>query len=263
MPDTPQTFPEPSARFRHLVGKALADFNMITPGSGILVGLSGGKDSLVLLEALGALRSRSPVPFTLRACTLDPSMGALDSSFIEARCEALGVPLSLISHDILGIIRQRQERSPCSFCATMRRGILCSAAASAGCTTLALGHHLDDVVETTLLNLVSGGRFRCFSPRTWHSRSGITVIRPLVYVAEGHIRAEIQRLGLRPVAPPCPYAGGTERARIKELLALLQDRYPHIRSNVLHAMKNLRDGGGWEVSPRKAMAPGEEGDLEG
>ncbi len=249
-----------SSRLRHLVGKALADFKMIKPHSGVLVGLSGGKDSLVLLEALASLRLRSPVPFVLRACTLDPSKGALDTSFLEARCAALDVPLTLLSHDILGVIQQRQERSPCSFCATMRRGILCSAAAAAGCDTLALGHHLDDVVETTLLNLVSGGRFRCFAPRIWHSRSNITVIRPLVYVPEHHIRSEVARLGLRPVAPPCPYAGGTERARIKELLVLLQARYPDIRSNVLHALRHLSSNDGWgNVSPHFSV-PEQDGD---
>ena len=258
----PQGVPQLSSRLRHLVGKALADFRMIAPGSGVMVGLSGGKDSLVLLEALAALRSRSPVPFSLRACTLDPSDGALDTSFLEARCDALDVPWTLLSHDLLGIIRQREERSPCSFCATMRRGMLCSAATAAGCALLALGHHLDDAVETTLLNLVSGGRFRCFAPRTWHSRSRITVIRPLVYLQERHIRSEVQRLGLLPVAPPCPYAGGTERARIKELLALLQERYPDIRSNVLHALQNIRQEDCWGFADADLNAPEQPGGLE-
>lgn len=147
----------------------MARYPMIRRGDRVLVGLSGGKDSLLLVHALSDLRRRSPVRFSLEACTV--ALTGMDVSRIRAYCGARGVPYTALEHPIMEIIEERGERSPCSFCANMRRGILSSWAAENGFTRLALGHSLDDAAETFFMNLLQGGRARSFLPVAHMSRA--------------------------------------------------------------------------------------------
>lgn len=230
---------------RRKVGEAVADFAMIRPSDTICVSLSGGKDSLLLLAALARLRRVAPKPFTLKACTLDPTGGELDLSPLEDFCRSLDVQLRTTRYPIYSIIRSRREDSPCSFCANMRRGILCSMAQKEGGQALALGHHLDDALETALLNLFFAGRFAPLSPKIWMSRSQLWAIRPLVYLEERSIESEAKRLNLPVIQSNCPFAKGNRRTLIKQLVKELEERSSvSIKGNALGALKAIWKGQG-------------------
>ena len=232
---------------RRKIGTALSRWNMISEGDNVLVGLSGGKDSLLLLHALHEFARRSPVKFSLSALTV--RLAGMDTSPLEEYCSGLEVPYTVIEQDIIGIIRVRQEKSPCSFCANMRRGILSTWAAEHGFTKLALGHSLDDAVETFFLNLLHAGRARSFQPTAYMSRTGVTVIRPLVLSTEAAIIDEAKRLGLPVIGSSCPYAGFTERQRIRERIADLRREVPDLYSKVINALMTLSSAESWDTMP--------------
>jgi len=214
-----------------------------------MVGLSGGKDSVFLLAALKGLQSRSPVRFSLEACTVDPTGGQMDLSPLASLCSGLEVPYTVEAAPIFRLVEIREERAPCSFCANMRRGILSSLAVRKGCSSLCLGHHLDDVVETVLLNLFFSGRFDCFSPSMWQDRTGVRVIRPLVYLEETRIARETERMGLPVVDFACPFSAGSERAWVKSLVASMEGTIKGLRQNVLHALVTGKPlGPGWKTA---------------
>ncbi|NLM71963.1 MAG: tRNA 2-thiocytidine biosynthesis protein TtcA [Synergistaceae bacterium] len=220
---------------------------MISDGDGIMIGLSGGKDSMVMALALAGLRRRSPVSFSLSACTVDITGGKLDTSELRSFCESLDIPYAVKPYPIVDIIANREERSPCSLCANIRRGLLNTAAKEAGCVSLALGHTLDDAVETALMNLFHAGRFKSFLPKLHQSKTGITVIRPLVLTEEKRVEREAGRLNL-PVLPClCPYSRETERVRAKETLSLLAAANPGIKYNVIHALGSIDERDRWNA----------------
>ena len=252
-----------SLSLRKKIGLAAGRFRMISPGDRIMIGLSGGKDSLVLTLALAGLRRRSPVPFSLAACFVDITGGETDVSSLREFCVSLDIPFFVRPHPIVGIIEVRNERSPCSLCANIRRGILNTAAKEEGCNLLALGHNLDDVVETALMNLFNTGRFRAFQPRFWQSRSGMTVIRPLVFAEEKKILKEARRLGL-PVLPyVCPFSLETERVRAKSILDGLSAGNPRIKYNILHALQCLDQRDKWSEGGAEAAGSLPEDEPEG
>lgn len=233
---------------RKKMGLALAEFRMISPGDRIMIGLSGGKDSLMLAFALSGLRRRSPVKFFLSACTVDITGGEMDTDSLRTFCESLDIAYTVKAHPIVNIINIRNERSPCSLCANIRRGILNTAVKDAGCNVLALGHTLDDAVETALMNLFHTGRFKAFQPKFRQSRSDVTLIRPLVLVEERRITKEVTRLGL-PILPyTCPFSLETERVRAKKIIDQLAAGNPRIKYNIIHALKCIDEGDRWEVA---------------
>ena len=234
---------------RRRVGQALARWAMISPEDRVLVGLSGGKDSLVLLHALSDLRRRSPVKFELAACTV--GLTGMDTSSLADYCAARGVPYTVLEQPIMEIIEERGERSPCSFCANMRRGRLCAWAAEQGFNKLALGHSLDDAVETFFMNLLRAGRARSFLPAVPMSRTGVTVIRPLVLSTEAAIIDEARRLELPILGTSCPYAGHTERQNVRERIAQLRKDVPDLYSKVLNALENLSGADAWNSAPEE------------
>ena len=235
---------EPLCRaLRRRIGRALGRYCMIAEGDRVVVGLSGGKDSLLLLHALSDLRRRSPVRFDLAACTV--ALTGMDVSHLREYCTARDVPYTALEHPIMEIIESRSERSPCSFCANMRRGLLSTWAHDNGFNRLALGHSLDDAVETFFLNLLRAGRARSFQPTAHMTRSNVTVIRPLIASPEAAIIDEVKRLGLPVLETVCPFAGGTERQRVKDLLEALRRDVPDLFANVVNAMENLSDADRW------------------
>ena len=229
---------------RRKIGKALSQWQMIQEGDNVAVGLSGGKDSLILLHALHDLQRRSPVHFSLAAITV--KLSGLDTSTLQSYCEALNVPYTIIKQDIIGIIHERNEKSPCSFCANMRRGIISSWASQNGYMKLALGHTLDDAVETFFMNLLHSGRAKSFQPKSLMTRTGVTVIRPLVLATESAIIDEVKRLELPVISSPCPFAGHAERQRIREYIAGLRKDIPDLYGKILHALENLSDSESWK-----------------
>ena len=249
-----------SRTIRRGLGQAVETFSMIRPGDRILLGFSGGKDSLLLARGLAELRRRSPVPFELRGCFVDPTGGSFDAAPLRALAERLELPLQTRPYPIFPLLEERQEPHPCSLCAHLRRGLLASCAREEGCNVLALGHHLDDALETTLLNLCHAGRFRCFSPHMVMSRTGLRVIRPLVFLEERTVTAEVARMGVQPCAPPCPFGAETRRAGMKKLLEDLRGSIPEIKGNLLHALRSHPTPDGWEDPPSCPMEPTPKGD---
>ena len=218
---------------------------MIRPDDSILIGLSGGKDSLLLALALAVLKKRSPVRFSLRACLIDQSNGAMEPERLREYMNILDIELVILKHPTYQIMRERDERSPCSLCANMRRGILASRARELGCGVIALGHHKDDAAETVLMKLFYGGRFKCFHPHLYMSRSGIRVIRPFVYLEERRIELEARRLSLPVTNFCCPYGEKSKRKIAKETMASLLKEAPELKSNIVHALKNLHENESW------------------
>ena len=167
------------------IRRCAEDYNMIVEGDKIAVGVSGGKDSLTLLYLLAALRRYYPAHYELQAVTIDMGLPGMDFSPVAALCEKLEVPYQIKKTEIGPIIFDyRHEKNPCSMCAKMRRGALNDVLLSLGCNKIALGHHFDDAVETFLMSLLYEGRIGCFEPVTYLSRTGITQIRPMLYVGE-------------------------------------------------------------------------------
>ena len=206
---------------KHIVSytrKAVEDYNMIEDGDKIAVGVSGGKDSLVLLGALANLSRFYPKKFTVVGLTLDMGYKS-DYSKIQAYCDKLGVEYKVKYTNIKDIIFDyRKEENPCSLCSKMRRGALNDFAIEEGCQRVALGHHNDDVLETFMLSLCYEGRINCFSPVTYLDRSGIYQIRPLIYSRECDINAVAKRYNIPVLKSSCPQDGITKRAEVKNII---------------------------------------------
>lgn len=227
-------------RMMGLVRRCAADYRMIEPNDRIAVGVSGGKDSVTLLYLLAALREYYPEPFALTAITIDMGLPGMDFSPLEALCARLNVPYRMVKTEIGPIIFDyRKEKNPCSMCAKMRRGALNQALLAQGFSKVALGHHYDDAVETFLMSLIFEGRLSCFQPVTYLDRTGVTQIRPMLYLTEGMIRNFVEREQLPVVHNVCPADKHTKREEIKQLIVRLQKDYPDLKERVFGAMQRL------------------------
>jgi len=225
--------------------KAVEEYEMIKAGDKICVGLSGGKDSVVLLTALKAYQRFSPQPFELGAITIDMGIGNIDLSALTEYCEKLGVPYHIEKTEIGPIIFDvRKEKNPCSLCSKMRRGALNSALIARGYNKLALGHHADDVVETMLLSLMYEGRFSTFAPVSYMDRSGVTLIRPLIYTEEKNIIPVAREL---PVCKnPCPANHETQREYVKQLLKSICKDVPCAKDRMFGAITHPERNNLWD-----------------
>ena len=220
--------------------RAIQEFDMIQDGDRIAVGVSGGKDSLVLLKGLIELRRFIGIDYDVVAITLDPRFGGVegDYSSVAQMCSEAEVEYRLIPTDIGQIgFDIRKEPDPCSLCAKLRRGALHNAAKDAGCNKIALGHHFDDAVETFMMNLLNEGRIGCFSPVTHLARCGLVQIRPMVMAPEKEIIRAARRLDLNVVKSKCPADGHTSRQRTKELLAELEKTNKGVTERIFGAMR--------------------------
>ena len=234
-----------------MVRRCVDDYNMIAPGDRIAVGISGGKDSLVLLSALAHLRRYYPASFQLEAITIDAGFPGMDFSGVGELCRELDVPYTLVPTDIREIVFEaRQEDNPCSLCAKMRRGALNTTLKERGCTKLALGHHFDDAVETFMMSLVFEGRLNCFAPVTYMDRMDVTMIRPLLYVGELRSARLAEALKLPVVESTCPMDRTSKRREVKALMNSLSEQYPDLRSKIFGAMQRLPLPG-WGPRPGK------------
>ena len=231
------------------VRRAVQEFGLIDEGDKIAVGISGGKDSLVLLSALAGMRRFEAFSYDIVAVIIDPGFnGVLNNYDAVARlCDRLQVPFSLVHTQIGEIVFDiRKEPNPCSLCANMRRGALHDAAKAAGCNKLALGHHNDDVIETFMMNLTKEGRIGCFSPKTHLDRKDITVIRPLVFAPESQVSAACKRNNLEVVKSVCPADKTTVRQQTKEFLADMESRDRGVKQRIFSALrKSGIDGWGY------------------
>ena len=227
-------------RFTSLVRKGVDEYNMIEDGDRIAVGVSGGKDSLLLLCTLKHLQRYYPKRFELRAITVELGFEGMDFEPVAELCRRIGVPYTRIPTDIREVVFDlRQEENPCALCAKMRRGALNTAMKELGCNKLALGHHRDDAVETFLMSLLLEGRISCFKPVTYMSRMDVWQIRPMIYTGEDKIAAAAAALELPVVENPCPQDRGSKRYEIKQLLASLGETYTDLPEKIFGAMQRL------------------------
>ena len=227
-------------RMMGLMRRCIDDYRMIEPNDKIAVGVSGGKDSLTLLALLAALREYYPQPYDLTAITIDMGLPGMDFAPVEDFCARLGVPYRRVSTQIGPIIFEyRKEKNPCSMCAKMRRGALNQALLEQGFHKVALGHHYDDAVETFLMSLLFEGRLSCFQPVTYLDRSGVTQIRPMLYLTESMMRNFAAEQQLPVVHNVCPSDKHTKRQEIKNLIVTLSAAYPDLKNRVFGAMQRL------------------------
>ena len=226
--------------FTGCVRRAVDDYGMINEGDRVAVGVSGGKDSMLLLAALRQLQSYHPKRFELGAITIELGFEGMDFTPVKRFCEERGIEYTCVKTDIKEVVFDvRQEDNPCSLCAKMRRGALNNTLRERGMNKLALGHHFDDAVETFMMSLLFEGRLSCFQPVTYLDRSGVTQIRPLIYAGEQRIANLAAALELPIVENPCPQDKTSKRYEIKQLLKSMCGEYPDMKTKVFGAMQRL------------------------
>jgi tRNA 2-thiocytidine biosynthesis protein TtcA len=224
--------------------KAITDFNLIEDGDRIMVGLSGGKDSWALLQTLDILRQRAPITFSLIAVNVDSGYKDFKHDVIAKTCEARGWEYR-IEHTEIGEVMDDlldANATPCSLCARLRRGVLYRIASEVGATKIALGHHLDDFIETLLLNLFFAGALKAMPARLVSDNGEHVVIRPLAYVGEDEARLYTKEVGLPIIGCCCPACGdlSLQRQRVKRLITQLEIEHPGVKHSMLKALGNVK-----------------------
>ena len=231
--------------------RAIEDYDMIQDGDKIAVALSGGKDSITMLKALKSLQYFYPKKFDLIAISVNPGFEFFDSAFLQKTCDELDITFIEEKYDINRIVfEERQEKNPCSLCANLRRGILNTAAKREHCTKIALGHNLDDVLETFLMNLFFAGNMSTFAPISHMDRSGMTIIRPLVYVPEKDTKRYIRKSGTQIMPKVCPMDGHSTREYVKQLIVSLSLKNPHVKANIMGAIQRNQINGWKDTTQR-------------
>ena len=226
--------------------KAIEKYKMIEEGDKIAVCLSGGKDSITLLQALKTLQRFYPKHFELIAISIHPGFDFFNTDFLQNICDMLDIPLFVENSHAKEIVFDiRKEKNPCSLCANLRRGVINSIAIREKCNKIALGHTQDDVLETFLLNLLYTGSIGTFSPVSYMDRSKITLIRPLIYTSEKEIKRFIRKNNLTVMPKVCPMDGTSKRESMKQLIVTLTKEIPMLRANLFGAIeRNLED---WKI----------------
>ncbi len=226
------------------LGATNGAYDLIADGDRILVAVSGGKDSWALLDLLERLRKRAPVTFSVDAVTVDPGFPQFNPDPIAEVCERLGVPHHVISAPIDKMVRTKPEELPCIICSRLRRGVLYSFAKQRGFTKIALGHHLDDLIETLLINLFFEGRLSTMPLRLVSDDGANTVIRPLGTCEEKDLQRYAWLRGFPIVPCGCPLCGcsslESRRKQVKELIASMEGSIPQLKASMLGAMGNVK-----------------------
>ena len=227
-----------SRRLLSCLRRAVDQYDMITEGDSIAVGLSGGKDSTALLCILKELQRFYPKSFSLHAVTVDTGFEGMDFTPLKELCAALDVPYTVASSDIAKIVFDtRKESNPCSLCAKMRRGLLHDTAIAEGCGKIALGHHYDDVIVTFIMNLYNEGRIGCFSPVTYLSNKKIYAIRPFIFADESDIRYFIKQNDLPVIVSTCPEDKHTDREKYKRMIDRMDRENKGLKHRIFTAIE--------------------------
>jgi len=230
-------------RLAKKVTRAIVEYGLIKDGDRVMVGLSGGKDSWALFQILDVLRKRAPISFSLVAVNVNSGYERFRHDLVTDACAARGWECR-VEHTTIGAIMDDildDGDTPCSLCARLRRGVLYRLAADVGATKIALGHHMDDFVETALLNLFFQGTLKAMPARLVSDNKRHIVIRPLVFVTEAEARSYTQEVGLPVIGCCCPACGdlSLKRQRIKRLLAELEVEHPDIKNSMIKALSNV------------------------
>lgn len=227
--------------------KAIQQYDLIRDGDHICVAVSGGKDSLVMLNGLVMLKNFIGIDYQITALTIDPQFSGKEGNYscIADFCENIGVNYHVEKTHIGEIVFDiRQENNPCSLCARMRRGALYNSATELGCNKISLGHNYDDVVETFIMNLFTEGRIGCFSPATYLEDREIHIIRPLVLAPERAVKKASKNLSV--VKSVCPADGHTNRQKTKLFIAEMERQEHGFKDRIFGAMQ--RSGiDGWGI----------------
>ncbi len=227
--------------------KADDEFNLIHNGDSIAVGLSGGKDSLLLLYALNLYRKFTHKDYRLCAITVHPGLG-FDPAVLRQFCASLDIPYYVREGQVVetALALRREGKSPCMLCSRLRRGALHDEALERGYKTVALGHHRDDALETFWMSMFLEGRINTLAPVTHLSRTGVTVIRPFIYLKEAHIKGVVKQLQLPVYAPVCPFDGYTMREKAKKDIAALRQSYANADEMMFRALRNTDGYNLWD-----------------
>ena len=217
--------------------KAIDDYEMINEGDKIAIGISGGKDSLTLLYALSGMRRFYPKKYELAAILVDLGLGIQNMDKIKELCDSLEVPFYIEKTEIGNIVFDvRKEKNPCSLCAKMRKGALNNKALELGCNKIAYAHHKDDIIETMMMSLIYEGRINSFAPVTHLEKTGLYVIRPMMYVSEAEVIGFKNKYQLPVAKNPCPVDGHTKREYIKKLISEINKENPGVKERMFTAI---------------------------
>lgn len=229
--------------------KAIQQYNMIQNGDRIAVGISGGKDSMVLLNGLVLLRKFIGIDYEIAGLTIDPNFNGISGNYsaISDFCAENNIEYHIIKTQIGEIVFDvRHEKNPCSLCARMRRGALHNSASELNCNKIALGHNFDDTVETFIMNLFSEGRIGCYSPITLLENKNLTVIRPLILATEKEIRRAVKKNNIPVIKSACPVDGHTNRQKTKEFITQMEYENHGFKDRIFGALQ--RSGiDGWKI----------------
>ena len=230
-------------KVKRLTGQAVGDFNLIEDGDRIAVAVSGGKDSYALLHILDQLRRRAPIQFELIAVNVDAGFPDYRKGILEDYLKECGFQVHMEATNCSQIIEEKRHpgSSYCAFCARLRRGVLYTMADRIGCNKIALGHHLDDFIETLLLNQFYSGKLAAMSPKLLADNNRHTVIRPLVYVEESDIIKLAHQNEFPVIDCGCPMMGQEDqkRERMKQLLTELSKENRYLKSSMIRALSNV------------------------
>lgn len=223
--------------------KALKEYQMIAEGDKIAVAISGGKDSLLLAKLLQEVKLHGDYDFELEYIAMDPGFNEENRNLLLKNCELLGIPVKLMDSNVFAVAEKLSKENPCYMCARMRRGFLYARAKELGCNKLALGHHFNDVIETTMLNILYAGQFKTMVPKV-HSANheGMELIRPMFFIHENDIKRIMKSNSITTMNCGCKVASGSmpsKRREIKELIASLNEVYDVIDRNIFKAAENV------------------------
>ncbi len=228
-----------------LAGNAIVDYNMIEDGDRILIGISGGKDSMILLKVLKHLSHAAPVHFTLSAATFDPGFPGFSTDGTASFCEESGVPHHVINLNIPKLLEEKGlTDKPCMLCSRLRRGSLYSLAEKLNCNKIALGQHLDDIEISFLMSICRGSGLSTMGPNVPAEEHALRVIRPLAYTPEALIVQMASEMKL-PKRGECIYREQLEnsgdRAYFRSILEKISEKIPDLRSNLLRSLSNVQE----------------------
>ncbi len=236
------------------IRRADEDYKMIDNGDKIAVGLSGGKDSVLLLYAFHLYRFFCKKKFDIHALMVDLGFENFNADPFAGLCEELSFPFTVIKTNISKIVFEtRKEQNPCALCSKLRKGAFYKRALELGLNKAAYAHNGEDVIGTFFLSLLFEGRINTLSPVTYLSRSNITLIRPFIYLSEKHIKSVVKKLGLPVMENMCPASGNTKRAEIKELIKELSKKYPKANDRILSALRNKEKYTLWDKAIKEEI----------